>query len=108
MSDNRLLAPIGQCELMPGYEKPFPIPKQYQRSGLIAYETNERIRLVFNGVSGLTINKTSKTIEHAFTTPGERRKGYGQSLLLIARLMFGNIRHSDYLTKDGEKFAKKG
>lgn len=108
MSDSRILSACGQCELMPGYEKPRAIPKQYQIKGLMAYETKERLRLVFNGVSGLTINKTEKTIEHAYTDPAHRRNGYGQSLIVVARAMLGNIRHSDYLTKDGEKFAKKG
>lgn len=106
MSDSRLLRQPGYCELMPGYEVPAPLPSKLKGiKGLSLYQTKERYRLVYEGVTALTINKATKTIEHLYTAPEQRGQGLARSIIGAGRLLVPGLKHSDYLTIEGQRLV---
>ncbi len=51
-------------------------------------------------------NKRSYVIAEAYTVESLRRQGYAKQLLAVARVMFKNVHHSEFLTESGKEFAK--
>lgn len=74
---------------------------QHSRKRLVAYNDD------LKPVAGLLIEPIGKhryIIKTVYTVPESRRMAYASSLLVIAKLLFKNIRHSDHLTEEGEKW----
>ncbi len=50
-------------------------------------------------------NKSAWTIGELYVIRSKRRLGLGTQLVYVARSMLKNVNHSEWLTKDGKKFA---
>tara|TARA_R110002074_G_scaffold392264_1_gene577690 strand:+ start:903 stop:1268 length:366 start_codon:yes stop_codon:yes gene_type:complete len=87
--------------------------KFYHRFGptLKVYESIDKIRLIAfcdkKPVSALILQKIGKldfVIDMVYTLPDFRRMGKAKTLLAISRVLFGSVKHSEHLTRDGEKW----
>lgn len=110
MFDNEILKPINECKYT-SVEKPCKSPVKEVK---IYKDDRNKVRLVyidaFGAISGLLIEKEYQTkyytVQGVYTLPEFRKQAIAKSLLAIARIVFKDVRHSDYLTEDGKKFAK--
>lgn len=112
MSDKKLLNPANSCPFT-GVEIQLKSPIKEVK---IYRDNFNRLRFLYvhnfdTAISGLLIEKEGNskhyTILQRYTKEDERQKGYAKQLLAFARYHLDcEIRHSQYLTEDGQKAAK--
>ena len=110
MFDNKLLKPFNQCPYT-AYEKQV---KSSHKDVTVYKDNKGAYRLLYSDcfgfVSGILVAKQGKekhyTIKGVYSLQEYRNKGYARSLLLVARQLLKDVRHSEHLTESGKGFAR--
>ncbi len=112
--DNSLLKPMNQCNYT---DLEYTTRLLYELGDhfiLCHFDKQNRARLIIsdisqnNPLSGLLLEHLSKRsgyiVKGVYTDSKERRKGLAKLLLLTARQHLGKVRHSEYMTIEGERW----
>lgn len=119
MFDQKLLNSLNECPYtgFETYHKEYY--KGYQLNSFVSvFESNEQktFRILYRCsqskkyVAGLLLNRLHGSniydISGVYTEPDYRRQGLAKGLLVVAKMCFKDVRHSDCLTELGQKFAR--
>ena len=107
MFDKSILAPINQCQYT-GLE--VPVTSKIVASARCRYFRDNfgGVRIIAPGGAGAILLEKigdSYSIRGLYVLPEKRRQGIASSLLAMARILLGNVNHSNTLTHDGAGFA---